>query len=372
MNSVKSINKDNLQIARENMSLDSATASKKIQRSKRNLVAEWETGKSLPTWSHVAKLAKLYNVSELVFFLNETIQRIKTIPDYRTGINKNEDAGIGKLINLVITRQKWLEKELKSEGYKKNQLQGSGRNLNTPKQLADFISNKLDIDLEEIKKLSHRRNALNYLLRKAEDRGIYVGKTVAYHRLKVADMRGLFISNEYCPFIILNRQDALAAQIFSFVHELAHLFRKSDAISNSLEFRKTIQGINPEELFCNKVAAELLLPEQDFTKDLYDKSDIDAISERHKVSKLFIFYRLKDLGKVHRKTVDDLENEIKKETDENLSFKEKNKKSGGDYTNAMKDSNGPLFNRTVQAFYLENKIGYVEAANLLKFSPEMV
>ena len=103
------------------------------------------------------------------------------------------------------------------------------------------------------------------------------------------DLRGLFVSNDYCPFIVLNRRDALSAQIFSFVHELAHFFRKSDAVSNSLDFRSTTQNVNPEEVFCNKVAAELLLPEQEFTKNFYNKIDVDNISELYKVSKIFIF-----------------------------------------------------------------------------------
>jgi len=373
MSLVKSINKDNLRIARENMGLGTLAASEKISASEKDLIAGWENGESLPSWSQVEKLAKLYNVPELLFFSNEIIQKNKAIPDYRVGINEENDEKVKKLINLVITRQKWLERFLKTEGYSKNRLQGSGKNLNTPKQLAQFISEKLGISLTDIKGFSRRKDALHYLIERAENQGIFVGKTVSYHRLEVDDLRGLFVSNDYCPFIVLNRRDALSAQIFSFVHELAHFFRKSDAVSNSLDFRGTTRNVSSEEVFCNKVAAELLLPEQEFTKDFYNKADIDSISELYKVSKLFIFYRLKELGKIRREIQGELEKEIERETKENLRAKaEKEKKDGGNYTNSMKDSNGSLFNRTVHASYLENKIGYVEAANLLRFSPEMV
>jgi len=374
MSTVQSINRENLRIARENMGLDAKSASKKISQSNKNLVAEWESGETLPSWAQAEKLAKLYNVPELLFFSNELLQKNKMIPDYRVGINDGNDEKVKKLINLVISRQKWLEKFLKSEGYTKNQLQGSGSNVRTPKELARFISEKLGINLSDIKELTRRKDALNYLIEKAESRGIFVGKTVSYHRLEADDLRGLFISNDYCPFIVLNRRDALAAQIFSFVHELAHFFRKSDAVSNSLEFRSTARNVNPEEIFCNKVAAELLLPEQDFSNDFYGKADINNISEAYKVSQLFIFYRLKELGKIRREIQDELERQIQRETEENLRVKaEKERaKEGGNYTNSMKDSNGSLFNRTVHASYLENKIGYVEASNLLRFSPEMV
>ena len=37
--------------------------------------------------------------------------------------------------------------------------------------------------------------------------------------------------------------------------------------------------INEEEIFCNKVAAELLLPKNDLVKPFYNKADIDALEE---------------------------------------------------------------------------------------------
>ena len=313
MSYVKSINKNNLRVARENLGLDTTEATKGISASKKNLVAEWESGDSLPTWAQVTKLSKLYDVPDLLFFSEDAIPKNKTIPDYRVNADEDEadNAKIKKLINLVITRQRWLEKNLKEEDFPKNQLQGSGRNIESPTELASFISKKLDINLDEIKKISGidaQKKVLNYLFKRAEDHGVFVGKTISYHRIKVKDMRGLFVSNDYCPFIIINRRDARAAQIFSFIHELAHLFRKSDAISNSLEFRNVRGAGNAEEIFCNKVAAELLLPKREFTKEFYDRNDIDRLAEIYKVSKISIFYRLKDLGKVRTEIQGKLEN----------------------------------------------------------------
>jgi len=374
MGSVNFINKDNLKIARENIGIESRNASKKISGTTKDkdIVAEWENGESLPTWSQVAKLSKLYNVSEFLFFSNELIKKQKVIPDYRIGFNKKSDEKIKKLINLVLTRQKWLEKYVKEDGFTKNNLQGSGKNISSPKQLAELISEKLSINISEFKEINGRRNALNYLIQKAESKGIFVGKTISYHKISTDDMRGLYISNDYCPFIILNRRDSLSAQIFSFIHELAHFFKRNDAVSNSLDFRASNQGIDTVEIFCNKVSAELLLPEKEFIDKFYEKSDIDSFSDIYKVSKLFIFYRLKELGKIRLELEQSLEDEIQKEMKENLLKKaEKDKfRKGGNYTNAMKDSNGSLFNRIVHKNYSENKVGYVEASNLLRFSPE--
>lgn len=373
---VEFINKVNLRIARENLGLSSLDASKKISSSKTDLVAEWENGDSLPTWPQITRLAKLYNVPELLLLSNKEIDKNKTIPDYRIGV-KNEEEKIKKLINFVITRQRWLEKNFKEEGISKNKIQGSGKDIEDPAELASFIADKLEINIQDIKNIrgaNARKEALNFLINKAENKDIFVGKTVAYHKLDVDDMRGLFISNDYCPFIVLNRRDALSAQIFSFIHELAHLFRKTDSISNTLEFRTTNNNINSEEIFCNKVAAEFLLPKNDFTEYIYDKQEIENFSKIYKVSEICIFYRLLELDKIKASRANSLEREIKAQMAENLKKKaEKDKdREGGNYNLLMKDSNGSLFNRVVANAYFENKLNYVEASNLLRLSVEMV
>ena len=374
MNDMPPINRENLRIARENMGLTTGAASKKISASKKDLVADWEQGDTTPSWMQLEKLAKAYNTSELLFFSNEPISKNRTIPDYRVSPDAESDENVKKLINVIVTRQKWLEKNLREDGWQKNHLLGSGRNVSSPAELAKLISEKLSIDLREIKRISSKKNALQYLVDRAEANGIFVGKTISYHQLSVDDMRGLFVANDYCPFIILNRRDTLSAQIFSFIHELAHVFRKSESISNSLEFRTVDRHINDEEIFCNKVAAELLLPQGDFTKAHYEKSDIDSIAETYKVSPLAIFYRLKELGRIRGDQEDSLERDIQRETQENLKRKaeQEAQNTGGNYTNSMKDSNGDLFNRIVSSSYIENRIGYVEAANLLRFSPERI
>lgn len=378
MKEVGFVNKKNLLIARENVGLTTLSASKKVTSTKHDLVAQWENGEALPTWTQLTALANAYNISELLLLSKDEIKRNKTIPDYRVGIKNQGDEKVKKLINLVISRQRWLERKFKENDSVKNNLQGSGKNIDKPKELAKYITSKFGIDLNQIKSFrgtGSRKKALDYLISKAEEQSIFVGKTVSYHRLTVDDMRGLFVSHDYCPFIVLNRADALSAQIFSFVHELSHLFRKSDSISNSLEFRTTNNQAHSEEIFCNQVAAELLLPQEDFTNAVYGKTDITNISNMYKVSEICIFYRLCELGKIRKSNQRNLELGIRAEMEENLRRKKEAKKEddgGGNFYNSMKDSNGDLFNRFVADSYFSNNIDYVEASNLLLFSAEMV
>ncbi|MFA6422209.1 MAG: ImmA/IrrE family metallo-endopeptidase [Candidatus Buchananbacteria bacterium] len=370
MGKVAFINRNNLKIARENIGMDVFIASKKISKSKKEYVSLWESGEELPTWSQIKKLANIYGVSELSLVSKIDIEKNKDIPDFRVGLSADEKNDVKKLLNLVLKRQKWLQEFLKKEGYKKNQLLGSGKNLTSAVALANNIADSLKIDLEEIKSMSGvgaYRKALKYLITKAEDQGIFVGKTISYHKIPVEHMRGLFVSNDYCPFIILNRQDSITAQIFSFIHELAHFFRKSESISNSIDFRDSNNIQNTEEVFCNKVAAELLLPEKEFERDNYNKQDILVIGEKYKVSPLFVFYRLKNLKKLNGSSLSELEEYLQKQSNINVEGK-RSKNKGGNFYNNMKDSNGELFNKIIASSYFENKINFVEASNLLKFS----
>ncbi|MDD3046490.1 MAG: XRE family transcriptional regulator [Candidatus Pacebacteria bacterium] len=371
MGKVNFINKENLKIARENAGIDSFEASKKISKVKRNLVAEWEEGESLPTWVQVSKLAKFYNISEFLLFSEKPIEKQRAVKDYRKGsFTKEDDKDVLKLINIVITRQRWVEKYVKEAGLIKNKLQGLGKDINDPKKLAELIAKSLEIEIEEVKKTSsYCKDPLKYYIEKAENKGIFIGKTLSYHKISVEAMRGLFIANDYTPFIILNRKDSKSAQIFSLAHELAHFFRKSESISN-VDFRD--KNTDKEEVFCNKTAAELLLPEEEIENRFYGEEGISALALTYKISKLFVFYRLKSLKRIRAEDESYLEQKINNDTNIAILKKNESKSVSGNYINSMKDSNGSLFNKIVYENYASDKMGYTEATRLLLFSPEKI
>ena len=206
---------------------------------------------------------------------------------------------------------------------------------------------------------------LKRLISLLEDKGVFVMKTLSYWPVKVAAMRGVYLKDEYAPIIALNKKDAKTAQLFTLAHEVAHLFKNSEAISN-IDFRD--KASNATEAFCERAAAHLLLPENRIEEKQYDFDDIKKLAKEAEISQLFVFYRLKNLGRLgalsdamQKQFMDDCQKESKA-----------NESGGGNSIDNMRDSNGCLFNNFISSLYFEDKLNAAEASKILKLSIDEV
>lgn len=123
------------------------------------------------------------------------------------------------------------------------------------------------------------------------DRGVLVFQAAGYD---LEEFRGICICDDEFPVIIVNRKDSMAGKVFTLFHELAHLQRNQ---SNFL--RNSDDG---EEIECNRIAAESLVPESQF-KALVKSFNTDdyntianIVAKKFKVSREFVFRRLLDSG----------------------------------------------------------------------------
>jgi Zn-dependent peptidase ImmA (M78 family) len=99
----------------------------------------------------------------------------------------------------------------------------------------------------------------------AEANGIFISRTSFIHsRLKLdsEEIQGFAIADRYAPFVFINSDDWDAPQLFSLVHELAHIWIAESGVSNDTEpnLSKQRDKLHPVELFCNEVAANALMP----------------------------------------------------------------------------------------------------------------
>ena len=110
-------------------------------------------------------------------------------------------------------------------------------------------------------------------------------------------MRGLCIFHDEIPIILLNGKDSVNGRIFSLFHELTHLLLGESAICGD-------EDNTQEEIFCNAVAGEFLVPEVNLTNNINNKNDFLSKSSLRKlynlygVSEYVILRRLLDINKI--------------------------------------------------------------------------
>ena len=111
----------------------------------------------------------------------------------------------------------------------------------------------------------------------------------SHRKLDVDEFRGFTLADKYAPLIFINAADSKAAQMFTLVHELAHLWLGESGISD-IEAGRIPDKKNEE--WCNKVAAELLMPisatREAFQKETPVREEIQRLAKLFKVSSLVV------------------------------------------------------------------------------------
>jgi len=250
-----------LKWARESARMAEETAAAKVS-AKVETLKEWEAGTSQPTIRQAQMLAKAYKRPFALFFLPDVPRDFQPLQDFRKSGSKPLTTSSIFIIREIQQKQAWI-----SDVYSENQedkLTFAGRfSINdNPETLAQDILNTLKINPATYK----TDNPIKEWIDAAETNGIFVSRTSFIHsRLKLdsEELQGFAIADPHAPFVFVNSDDWNAPQLFTLVHELAHIWIAETGISNDIEHNvKHIDKIHPVELFCNEVAANALMPKE--------------------------------------------------------------------------------------------------------------
>ena len=162
-----------------------------------------------------------------------------------------------------------------------------------------------------------------------EDKGIItvfngIVENNTHRPIPVDECRGLVLVDKYAPFMFVNNADWKSAQMFTIVHELAHIWTGRSA---GFDFRKLQPADEPIEKLCDKVAAEFLVPEKEFEEVWSRNASISHLSRYFKVSEIVIARRALDMGKISKRKFF----EFYKEYSNREFAKKENQGSGGDF-----------------------------------------
>lgn len=266
---------------------------------------QWISQERYPTVLQLADFAKKVNIPFGHFFLEHLPEKENTVPLFRTGSGKpiyKYSIDLQETITILEMRQDWLNSYLKNERRATLPFVGSVTIESEVKEIAGKIRQEIDLPPNWAAGMPDKDRVLSGLIGKIEAIGIYVviNGTVNNNTHRVLDrneFQGFALSDKYAPFIFLNGQDYKAAQIFTLMHELAHIWLGVTAIS---DFEKLQPAADKTEQLCNAVAAELLVPatelEAAYKKFANTENAIYKLAGIFKVSRIVIARRLLDMG----------------------------------------------------------------------------
>lgn len=237
-------------------------AAKKLVVSVKKLES-WESGEARPTMNQADNMGRLYRRASALFFLPAPPPQLdfQPISDFRTvGARKGEySTALTFMLREISEKQEWMREHLIDAGEK--ELPFVGRF--TVEAPADEIARDIVKELG-IERTYKPDKALRYWTERAEAKRIFVSFAGYIHTrmpLPTDEARGFVFSDKMAPFIFVNSSDTKSAQLFTLVHEIAHLWLNSSAVSNIDEFeRGAAQHRFNIETQCNSVAAEVLMP----------------------------------------------------------------------------------------------------------------
>jgi Zn-dependent peptidase ImmA (M78 family) len=355
-----------LRWARERSGLQADALARRFPR-----LADWERGEARPTLKQLEQFAKATHTPVGYLFLPEPPVEQVPIPDYRTAGNRRIARPSPDLLDTVYVcqqRQEWYRDFARSQREESLPFVGSASLTSDIEATAARIRSALGLDLEERRQIPSWTEALRRFIEQADALGVLVmvNGVVAnnnYRRLDPEEFRGFALSDRLAPLAFINGADTKAAQMFTLAHELAHLWLGQTALS---DVGPVSQPTHDIEIWCNRVAAELLVPlaalREEYQRGEALRGALDRLARRFKVSTLVILRRIHDAGGLTR---DQLWQAYKAELDRLSAIP---KGSGGDFYLTQAARVSKRFARALVASTLEGQTLHRDAFRLLGFS----
>ena len=195
-----------------------------------NVIA-WISGEKKPTVKQLEKFSKKVHLPFGYLFLPAPPKEKLPIPFFRTNSTQTDKVSINvyDTILLLQQRQSWLKDYLKENDFGDLDFVGSYKNSKDVTAIVNSIRTVLDLAEDWAKHCRTWQEALDHLVKTIEDKGIItvfngVVENNTSRPIEVDECRGFVLVDDLAPFMFVNNSDGKAAQLFTIVHELAHIW----------------------------------------------------------------------------------------------------------------------------------------------------
>ncbi len=363
-----------LKWARETARMTEEIAASKVSVSVEKLI-DWEKGRQQPTIKQAQILAKAYRRPFALFFLPEIPRDFQPLQDFRKKDAKPLGTASIFIIRELQQKQAWIRDVSIENGQTKLSFVGKFSIKDHPQKVASNILETLAINPANYQS----DHPIKEWIKAAESIGVFVSRTSFIHSkltLSAEEMQGFAIVDPYVPFVFVNSEDWNAPQLFTLVHELAHIWISESGVSNEIAAEINDKDkFHPVELFCNQVAANALMPIEVLNtidpKMFYNSNEVYKIAKTLGVSSFALLFRVFQLKLISLKVYNALKSEaeinyqsfIEKEAVKKLKQKES---SGGPNPYLLRlNKNGRLFTQIVLDAFKGGVVESTQASLLL-------
>lgn len=336
---------------------------------RRFAVGKWLGSEAFPTLRQLQEFAKAAGVPFGYLVLPEPPRWTLPMPDFREGFDglPTPSADLVAVIGQSQRRQEWYRDYA----------------LNLGAEPLEFVGAATDLDATDA--ASEIRRALNFevsarhgtwsdtrkaLLRNFDALG---GLTVATsivdnntrRPLSESEFRGFALVDDIAPLVFVSTHQTLNGQIFTLVHEIAHVWRGASGIGNEDPRHR---GQSEMERWCNAAASEVLVPRGDLASRYLRVADaplaeaLDALARDYRCGTLVVLQALHRTG-VRR--LDSFADAYDGEVDRLRALAVGNESGGGDHYNNQPFRIGERLSRALVADALEGRTSISEAMRLM-------
>ena len=339
----------------------------------------WLAGQAAPTLKQLEDFARKTHTPVGFLFLEEPPVETVPIPDFRT-IGDRPVAAAGEvasadLLDVIYAcerRQEWYRDNQLLEGEPPLPFVGVASTSDAVDDVAGQMRQVFDWTVQSRAACRTSDAALTWLRERAEAAGVLVmisgivGSNT-HRTLDPQEFRGFALVDRYAAVVFVNGADSKAAQVFTLVHELAHLWLGETALSDLDP--QSIRS-NAVERWCNQVAAEFLVPMAEFRQRFDQRADLRTqlrpLADHFRVSSQVVLGRIREAGAL---TWDEYLTELDVERQRVAAFLA-DRGGGGNYYNTKPVQVSRRFASALIASAKEGRTPYTTAFRLLDVKKE--
>lgn len=337
---------------------------------------DWEKGKGAPTYPQLEKLADFYRVPIAVFFfpeppeIEDAAASLRSVPGFNWDFLQVATLDVIHRVQATQMTLKELNDGINpvSDPLHKNVNLGANGDFVSKKKLESLATrlrgeDLLGVSMEDQQNWSDHREALWAWRDAVESQGIFVFRWP----FKSDDMSGFCLYDEEFPVVCLDSQESYGRQIFTLMHELAHLLYGESSVTLAGDGLEVDEDREAERYF-DHIAGAVLVPMADLKEQILkgnvrNEDFYDQQAKRYKVSSSMLLVRCRLTNLIPYSVYAE-----KKETLMTSSSEAGSghfQKGGGDYYwNQLSYWGKAFLHNILQARY-QDKIGEYEIADIL-------